>query len=210
MMRDVIESLYDYLIDNWPELLWIVVAAYVASYLAGRRARTRWRRREFLDRLNVSLTSIEKGVLKIRTILEMDCTEILLNPSASKALGELASKTTLDDPVIPIPKADAWYYLNAVLNEVSERFALGHLRRDASMDVHTETYLMCLTHEQAGQVRTRKIRAMMVRKSLLLNLPAETPSFERPTHSTRWETLQKMAEKYRSRPDQFVEMEISL
>ena len=72
-MNEALESLLEYLREIWPELLWIVAAAGIASYLAGRRARSRWRKHEFLDRLNVTLTSIEDRTLKIRTILEMDC-----------------------------------------------------------------------------------------------------------------------------------------
>lgn len=87
-MNEAFVSLVDYVQGNWPELLWIVTAAGAASYIAGRRPRSRWRKREFLDRLNVTLTSIDDGTMRIRTILEMDCEEIFLNASAAKAIVE--------------------------------------------------------------------------------------------------------------------------
>jgi hypothetical protein len=209
-MQQIVNSLLAYLSDNWPELVWIVAAAGVASYLAGSRSRSRWQRRDFLDRLNVSLTSLRDGQLKIRTVLEMDVHDVFLNRSAASRIVELAKGTTERDPIIPIPAADRWYYLNSVLNEISERFAAGLLRRDAGLSVASENYLICLTCERAGDIRTQKIRAMMVRRELLEGLPAEEPTYESPNHANRWRTLQVMAERWRDDPDQFLAVEICL
>jgi hypothetical protein len=140
-MTEIINSFLEYLRDNWPELLWIAVATGAASQVIARRARLRLRKREFLDRLNVSLTRIENGVLQIRTILEMDCEGVFLNPSAAKTIVELAKKTTAADPILPIPKADCWVYLNSVLNEICERFAAGQIKRDLGMPVERGEYL---------------------------------------------------------------------
>ena len=80
--------------------------------------------------------------------------------------------------------------------------------RDAGKSVTKTTYLICLACECAGELRTRKVRAMMIQKSLLKNLPEEAPQFESPHHSTRWDTLRIMAEQYKSKPHRFIEMEI--
>jgi len=208
VLNDAFKSLYDYLSGNWPELLWIVVAAGVASYLAGRRSRSRWLKREFLDRLNVTLTSIEDGTLRIRTIFEMDCEAIFLNRSAAKTIVGLAKQTTEKDPMLPIPKEDCWQYLNAVLNEISERFALGHIKRDMGLPVERGQYVLCLTCERAGPVRTRKVRGMLVQKSILTDLPEEEPTYESPSHVTRWMTLQHIADQYVKNPKRFIEMEV--
>ncbi|NLY00162.1 MAG: hypothetical protein GXY83_29030 [Rhodopirellula sp.] len=209
-MNEAFVSLVDYVQGNWPELLWIVTAAGAASYIAGRRARSRWRKRDFLDRLNVTLTSIDDGTMRIRTILEMDCEEIFLNASAAKAIVDLARRTSEDDPLLPIPKEDCWQYLNAVLNEVSERFAVGHIKRDLGLSVERGEYVLCLTCERAGPVRTQKVRGMLVRKSLLTALPSEEPRYESPSHSTRWTTLHKMADQYAKTPYRFLDVEICL
>lgn len=203
-------TLLEYLKDNWPEVIWIAVAAGTASYLVGRRARTRWRNRDFLDRLNVSLTRIEQGKLQIRTILEMTCEGIFLNPSAAKNVVELAKKTTADDPILPIPKDDCWLYLNTVLNEISERFAAGQIKRDLGLPVERGIYVLCLTCERAGPVRTQKIRGMLLQKSLLTALPQEEPAYESPTHATRWKTLHQLADQYQKNPHRFIEVEICL
>lgn len=207
-MSDFLESLFVYLRGNWPELLWIVAAAGLASYLAARRARWRWENHEFLDRLNVTLSSIEDGKLRIRTILEMDGEQVFLNTTAARTIVKLAKQTTLEDPILPIPTDDCWQYLNAVLNEISERFAAGQIKRDLGMPVVCEQYVLCLTCERAAPVRTQKVRGMLVRKSLLTALPEEEPAYESLSHSVRWATLQHMAVQYQQNRHRFVEMEI--
>ncbi len=88
--------------------------------MVGRwRAAQSWKKREFFDRLNVSLNSLHGGKLLIRTVLEKTCDEILLNKVAVERLIKMAQQTTKDNPLIPIPKEDRWFYLNAVLNELS-------------------------------------------------------------------------------------------
>ena len=204
----MVESLLSYLQDNWPEIVWIVSAAGIASYLAGFRARSRWRKRDFLDRLNVSLTSIDDGRLRIRTLLEMDGEDVFLNRIASQRVVGYARQTTEENPVLPIPKDDCWQYLNAVLNEISEQFSAGQLKRDMGLPVERKEYLLCLTCERAGPVRTQKVRAMMIRKELLLNLPAKEPSYESENHRTRWQTLLFLREHYDQAPFRFLTLEI--
>ena len=208
MLQEITESLVGYFRDNWPEILWIVAAASIASYVAGSRSRNRWKKRNFLNRLNVTLTRIENKQLKIRTILEMDCEQIFLNASAANEIVRLAKQTTDDDPLIPIPPDDCWQYLNAVLNEISERFAEGQIRQDLGQPVHKGQYVLCLTCERAGPVRTQKIRAMLLQKEFLMNLPAEEPEYEAKSHSTRWLTLQQLADVYPDRPYAFLDLEI--
>jgi hypothetical protein len=168
-----------------------------------------------MDRLNVSLNSIQDGTLKIRTILEMKNEDIFLNPAAAKAIVKYAKQTTAQDPLLPIPEHDCWQYLNAVLNEISERFAVGTMRRDVAWPVAHNKYLLCLTCEAAGDVRTRKVRAMLVRKTLvekgigMFVVSANgQPKYESHWHETRWETLKIMAVQYNKNPHRFIEMEI--
>lgn len=206
----MIETLLNYVRENWPEMVWIVVAMFGASYLTARRARRSWADREFLHRLNVSLSSLDDGWLRIRTLLEMDCEEVFLNPSASRTVVAAARNTTDANPNLPLGKDDYWFYLNAVLNEISERFAAGQLKRDLGQPVETGRYLLCLTCERAGPVRTRKIRGLLVQRDLLTNLPEDEPKYESPTHSTRWQTLRILADRLGKHPHEFIEIEICL
>lgn len=209
-MTPLIETLFEHFEEHWIKFVTAGLFMAVGWYFGKRRAQSEWARKEFLDRINVSLTSIDNGLLKIRTIIEKSCQDVFLNSVAAETINAAARKTTEENPVLPLAEDDYWYFLNAVLNEIAEKFAEGQIRRDLGLPVEVGTYLICLTCERAGAVRTQKVRAMIIRKNLLTNLPKEMPRFESPTHSTRWETLQFLAKSYRTTPHQFLEVELCL
>ena len=204
------ENVIAYLKEHWIELLVAAGSAVVGWFLGRRRAAAEWKKREFYDRLNVSLTSIHEGKLRIRTLIEKRCDEVFLNRVASETVISKARQTTTDSCLLDLPQNDYWFYLNSVLNEVSERFAEGQVRRDLQANVCCGRYLICLTSEAAGSVRTRKVRAMVVQQTLLENLSEEPPQFESPNHITRWETMKELATAWKQTPWKFQSVEICL
>jgi hypothetical protein len=126
------------------------------------------------------------------------------------AIREASGKTSEQDPTLPLPEAEYWYYLNSALNEVAEQFSEGQLRRDMGLPVTVKRYQICLTSECAGELKTRKVRAMLIQTSLLDALPEEQPKLESPHHITRWDTLQKLAKLRKSSPYRFLEIEICI
>lgn len=195
---------------HWHEILVSLSTLVFGAWWGRRRARRDWARKEFLDRINFSLNSVEGGTLRIRTLVEMNTIDVFLNKVATELINDAAAKTTAASALLPLEKDDRWFLLNAVLNELSERFAEGCVRKDMGLPTRSEMYLICLTYESAGDLRTRKIRAMVTRKSLLTDLPADPPAFERPHHKTRWQTLTQLSASYRNEPDQFIEVELTL
>jgi hypothetical protein len=184
------------------------VLMFIGWYFGKWRARAEWKKQEFLDRLNLSLNTIDQGVLKIRTLSEKRCEEVFLNSVAADTVQKLARRATAADPILPIPKDDVWFFLNAVLNDLSEQFAVGLLKRDLGAPVTSAIYLVALTCESAGDLRTRKIRAMIVKKSLMESFPTEAPQFQADRHRTRWQTLQFMSAEYAKNPWRFIEVEL--
>lgn len=209
-MDELWNNIRAYVSEHWIEVLVAACTTIGAWFLGKYRARSKWLQKSFLDRLNVSLNSVVDGKLLIRTILEKSCKDVFLNDVAVERVTQMSRSTTEKDPLLPLGEDDYWYYLNSILNEIAERFADGPLRQDAGQSVTKATYLICLTCECAGELRTRKVRAMLVQKQLLTNLPEEVPQFESPHHTTRWDTLRIMAEQYKSKPYRFIEMEICL
>lgn len=209
-MDQLLEAITDWLEDNWIKFLTGLLIMAVGWFLGQRRARSNWQKKEFLDRLNVSLNTIDQNKLLIRTILEKSCKDVFLNDVAVTKILETSGQTSEADPTLPLPESDYWYYLNSVLNEVSEQFSEGQVRRDMGMPVTVKEYLICLTSECAGELKTRKIRAMLIQRELLESLPEEQPAFESPHHITRWQTLQKLARLRVSHPYRFLAIEICI
>lgn len=211
MLQQFFDSVRDLIQDHWIKFLTGIGFMALGWFIGKRRARAEWRRKDFYGRLNVSLNVLQPGKpLLIRTLIEKSCEEIFLNKVAVETVMDAARHTTEKNPILPLPKDDYWYYLNSVLNEMAEKFAAGELQRDLGKPVVSATYLVCLTSEAAGAIRTRKIRAMTIRKDVLTALPAEPPAFERPWHNNRWDTLKILAEQYKANPEQFMEVELSV
>ncbi|HSQ54572.1 MAG TPA: hypothetical protein VLM40_02420, partial [Gemmata sp.] len=179
---------------------------------ARRRALKQWTTKEFLDRIIVSLNIFADGYLKIRTVLERSLEEVFLNRVAVQKVLAAARSTTVDKPVMPIPKEDRWFLLNFVLNAVAEHFVQGHIKQDAGQPVAIVKYALFLTCELVGYERIRKVRAMLVWADLLAEFPYKDsmPKFENPWHSDRIRTLRQAAELYAKEPDHFLLLEVCL
>lgn len=212
------QFLNDVATDSGRKLLTAVVVALVsgvASFLVGRywgryQAGRQWKKKEFLDRVIVSLNLFADGGLKIRTVLERSLDEVFLNRIAVDKVLAATRQCTADTPLLPIPKADRWYILNFVLNAVAEPFALGQVARDAGKPVTVVRYALFLTAELVGDERIRKVRAMLVKVETLQNFPYPDamPELENPWHAVRVETLRAAARVYAAEPDQFLTLEV--
>lgn len=207
-MEQFLSSLRDLATEHGLKLLTAAAFTVVGWFFGRWRAARSWRKREFFNRLNISLNTIHDGKLLIRTIREDTCEEIFLNAVAVELLINAAQNTTKESPFVPVAKEDRWFYLNAVLNSLSETFADGLFRRDAGKPCEILRYVICLTNESDGEIRTRKIRAMVIRKDTLLNLPEKRPVLESPNHAIRWVTLQQMQKGFIADPGNFIEVEI--
>ena len=191
------------------------IISAVASFAFGRwwgnrQARREWQRKEFYDRINISLNILTDGRLKIRTLMERSLDQVFSNKIAAQKVLEASRKTTITNPMLPIAKEDCWYLLNFVLNAVAEHFSVGQVRQDAGVPVTRVTYLICLTSETVGEERIRKVRAMLVRKEMLENFPYKDkmPDLDNPWHETRVQTLRTAAELYKSNPENFIALEL--
>lgn len=198
-------------------IITVLVAATTSTitFFAGRwwgryKAGRQWHKKEFLDRIIVSINLFTDGFLKIRTVMERSLDEVFLNRLAVEKVWAAAKKTTVENPILPIPKDDRWFLLNFVLNAVAEHFAVGHIRRDAGEKVSVVKYAVFLTCERIGDERIRKVRAMLIRHDLLADFPYpdSLPQFENPWHADRIKTLRVAAALYQKEPDNFLTLEV--
>ena len=209
-MTEILEMIIEGFFEHWAKVAVGAGLMAVGWFFGWIRARGRWKRKEFFERVNFSLNIVRNNKLQIRTLMEKTIDEVFLNKVAVSRLLNAATKTTAKNPIVPLPKADYWFYLNSALNEISEKFAFGFIRRDSGKDVESHNYTICLTNEFDGAIRTRKIRVMIVRTDLLNKLPDEIPKLESPNHKTRWNTLNFMANRIKSHPHEFLNLELAV
>lgn len=174
------------------------------------RARRQWAQKTFFEHINISLNMFHDGKLLIRTLAEKPLAQVFPNAVAIANILQAIKKTTETNPIAPLSEQDFWPVLNCVLNVISEKFSDGYLRKDLGYPLKTDQYLICLTCERSPEIRTNKIRAMLVKKSVLLDLPQQEPFYEQPSHRIRFRTLQQLAGLYQENPRQFLEIELSL
>ena len=193
-MRELITSLGNLISEHGSELLLSVVSFAAGGLWAWLQAWRSWANRAFYDQVNVSLNFVDEGQFEIRTLLERSSGEVFRNREMLRRVLR-AARSANKSPLLNVEAEDYWYYLNAVLNVISEKFAEGYVRQEARA-ASSHTYLLFLTSETETQVRQRKVRAMLVRESLLLDTLNQTPAFKNEFHEIRWETLKTVAREW--------------
>ncbi len=186
------------------------VGLLVSGWWFGRWRMTRqWRSQEFLSRLQISLTLIQDGRLTVRTLGERSCVDVFGNTEAARTVADAARRTSADDSILDLPQDSYWSFLNSLVNELSSLCAGGYIAADLGAPVSRGIYVACLTCERTADVRTRKVRALVIRKELLLNLPATMPGLTREQDVVRWSTLRSLAAAQSRTPWRFVELELA-
>lgn len=181
----------------------------VCGWLCGRWRTTRqWASQEFFGRLHISLTLVGDGRLSIRTLGERSCIDVFGNSEAARAIADAARRTSPADPLLDLPREGYWSFLNSLVNELSSVCAQGFIADDLGVAVRRGSYIVCLTCERDADVRTRKVRAIVVRKEVLLTLPESMPRLDREQDVVRWKTLQLLAADFPQRPWRYVEVEL--
>ncbi|NQT11577.1 MAG: hypothetical protein HQ582_02440 [Planctomycetes bacterium] len=200
----------DFFKDYWEQAVTLVTLCIVlATYW---RARSVWKSRDFMTRVNFSLNYVEGGHLKIRTLGEMDISQILLgNEHGKRVVLHAASRTTVEEPLLRLPEKDAWLVLNSILNELSERFAEGYVAASMGLPTRTARYVFTVTCEKHHDIRMNKIRVMIVERSLLMKIDEQQGlEVERKSHHVRYETLKTMRKLYLDGAHSHAFMEIEL
>lgn len=187
--------------DHWVELLGTAIVFLVGAWFGKFRQRVAYRKREFFERFNFSLTYVLKGILRIRTVFEKPLREIVFNELLVEIILKAARKTTPEDPFLRFDDPeDQWLVLNAILNEFSEQFAEGEFLDLAGQPVVTLRCYIGITCEPDTDVRIRKVRGLVEVEEFLEEIAsgkASEPEYESRHHHVRWKTLKKMAAIYR-------------
>lgn len=193
----MLQTIQAILADHGFEIALSVVSFALGSWIGQWRGQREFARRAFFDRVNVSLNYVHEGEFRIRTLTERAGSDVFRNAHMLRRVMRAAQRTTLASPLLDLRESDYWYYLNAVLNLISEQFAEGYVREEAGLSPRGETYLLFLTSETDREVRQRKVRAMVIRESVLVSTLAETPAFRNDFQKARWDSLKSVAEEWR-------------
>ncbi len=91
-LHQVLDVVTDYAHDHWSKLATAGLFMAIGWLFGKRRARAEWRKREFYNRVNISLNAIREGTLRIRTIAERHCSDVFLNSVATDFIMNAAAQ----------------------------------------------------------------------------------------------------------------------
>jgi len=161
--------------------------------------RSDWARKEFLDQVNFSLNYVVDGVLTMRTLAEKSARSVWLNDMGVRKVRNAARNTTADQPFVKLTEPDDMDFVyRAVLNVMSEQFAEAYLAQSMGEPIVSEIYRFAITMERYDDIRTLKLRVIIVRESDLEtlfapNLPtAQQVRIPNKLYGARLGTLQQM------------------
>ncbi|MGE0430797.1 MAG: hypothetical protein AB7K09_06830 [Planctomycetota bacterium] len=168
--------------------------------------RANWRAKSFMRQVNVGLNEVRDEKLLLRTLLEDNALEVWLNEVAVDMVIAAAHRTTREMPFISLPKDDDMAYIQrAVLNVISERYSEVWLARAMGEPVKTKNFVFGVTCEKYGEMRTQKLRVMLIEEELLKTRfapghEAEADALQvlAPSHQDRITTLKTMGRLYAS------------
>ena len=168
--------------------------------------RSNFRRKSFMRQVNFSLNEIQGDTLLLRTMLESEALEVWLSPVAVDLVLDAAQETTVEQPFMRMRNEDDTGFMNrAVLNVLSEKYSAAFIAMAVGVPVKTETFVFGVTCEKYGEIRTQKLRVMLIREELLKTMfapgneaAADALNIQHPAHKARITTLKLMSNLYHS------------
>jgi hypothetical protein len=166
------------------------------------RRRRAWQQKQFLSQVNFSLNYVQDNQLTMRTLLELPATEVWLSEHGSALVAKASKKTAIEEPFIRLKEVKDQDFLNrAVLNALSERFADGFVAAALGLPVSRDQFVFGITCEKYGEIRTLKIRVLLIRERTLVELfgPARLVEKLQPPNvilQARLRTLEMMYQHY--------------
>ena len=126
-----------------------------------------WKNKEFLGQVNFSLNVFEDTLL-IRTLLEAETREVWPNAYGVGLLRTASKRTTAAQPFIVLPnKVDREYLFRAVKNSLSELCPGAFIASALGVPVKRGTFRFALTCERYPEIRTVKLRVLLVEEHAL-------------------------------------------
>jgi hypothetical protein len=165
------------------------------------RKRADWARKQFLTQVNFSLTYVRDGKMAMRTLLETTSQKVWLNDLGVKKVAKAAAKTTRDQPFVGVDDpTDMDFLYRAVLNVLSEKFAESYLAETLGLPVASKEYIFAISFERYSDIRTLKLRVLLVSEDDLETHFGPEGKVELPNviYKARLKTMQAMHKLHKS------------
>jgi hypothetical protein len=173
---------------TWAGLAWVYY-----------RSRVDWGQKRFGEIVNFSLNYLDGDTLVMRTLIEEEADDVWLNRIGVQKLLAAARRTTIERPFVILDRQiDMDFAYRAALNVLSERFAGAFVAQALGAAVHSGEFLFAITYERYKEMRTFKLRVLLVERRTLETRfgpdALEKIRLSHPVYGPRRQTLMRMHE----------------
>jgi hypothetical protein len=179
-----------------------LVLTWICIGIVALRRRLHWRRKQFLTLVNFSLNYTVGSQLAMRTLLESTTDDVWPNEYGVKKLLYGAARATIENPFIVMDEQKDRDFVNrAVLNMLSQRFAETFIAASLGVPVRSATFIYAVTCEKYTDIRTLKVRVLLIEERTLERLfgkehEADRLQITNPIYKARLRTLRGMYDLY--------------
>lgn len=174
----------------------ILILSNITGFALWFKARKEWKKSKFEGRINISLNTVDAGVLRIRTLIEAPVKDVVLSAYARKLMKKASRRTTLKNEFLCFDdEKDSWLVYNEIRNTISGLYSEQLISAAIRGKKTEEKFLIALTWERDSETFIQKIRVLMIQESLLNRIHWEHVNPEVPWHAARLKALVKVKEQ---------------
>jgi hypothetical protein len=193
---ETVQRVLEVMRPHWNSLA--LAVTWLGIVFVAVRRRWQWRQKRFITQVNFSLNYRVGDQLAMRTLLETTAGEVWPNEHGVRQVLALAARATVENPFVLLKKSKDRDFVNrAVLNALSQRFAEVFVAAALGVPVRTATFVFAVTCEKFAEIRTLKLRVLLVEEAALDELfgpgaAADRLDVRNQVYRARLTTLRKL------------------
>jgi len=178
------------------------------------RVYRRYRRLGAFRRLRCSVVTVQQGTgqsgtLRVRTLCEIPVRQLACRRRTIAQLVAAAPRATLSQPFPRLDTDDVRELRTGIAVCVSSMTPTGHLQHACGVPTTVGEFVAGIVSDTERPPHQRRLRLLIVPRSLLENLPDETPEFEQVDDVSFWSWLQALARTWQENPLTLARVELA-
>lgn len=160
-------------------------------------------------RLRCSVVTLQQGTLRVRTLCEMPVRQLSCRRRTIDQLVAAAPHATLLQPFPRLDTDDVRELRAGIAACVSSLTPTGHLHHAQGAPTTLGEFIAGIVSDAEGPPHRRRLRLLVVPRSVLEHLPSETPQFEQRDDASFWSWLQFLSRTWQENPLALARVELA-
>lgn len=187
----------------------IVSGLIIGGGLILWRVYRRYRRQSAFRRLRCSVVMLQEGMLRVRTLCEIPVGQLSCGRRTVNQLVAAAPQATLAQPFPVLDTDDARELRSAIAGCISSLTPVGHLRQAHGIPTVVAEFVAGIVSDAERPPHQRRLRLLVVPRTLVENLPAEPPQYEHADDALFWSWLRCLSRTWQENPLALARVELA-